>query len=642
MSKMSKMSKEKETVRIQDDLYQHVNGEWIKKAVIPADKPMTGGFSSLYDDVEKLLMNDCAKFASGEEKPDIPIIEDAVRLYKKALDVKARGDAGMEPLYPLLDKIKSITSVEDFNGKNVELLYDRVPFPFDIEVIEDWKDTSHHCLILSDANLILPDTTYYDKKITRHYMLSLYRKMAAAILKFAPLSGREQKQYLKDTIAFDDLIRRKALSQREMADYYKMYNPRDTKEVCGLLAPFDLAGLLEKLYGDGVPETLILANPRYVEDFKEIFSEKTFSLFLHWCYVKTIFQYAPALSAEIYRISQQAMHKLTGVKEMPSIEKQAARLVSSVYDQPIGVYYGRRYFGEEAKKDVTSMVKEIIETYGQRIRRNEILADETKEKAILKLSSMRIKMGYPDEYDPFFDTLKVSDDDSYFDTMDKIYRLEKKHHLEKLNKPTDPDEWQMPGHMVNACYDPFRNDITFPAAILQKPFYSVEQKKEENLGGIGAVIGHEISHAFDNNGSHFDEKGNLFDWWKKEDFETFEKKTQDMTAQFDGIPYHGGKVNGGLVVSENIADNGGMAVTLEIMHRLENPDFQAYFINWARIWCTKAKEGYIKLLLTMDVHSPQELRANMQPRNFSEWYDTFGVQPTDQMYIPEDKRIMIW
>ena len=636
------MSKKKETARIQDDLYQHINGEWIKNAVIPSDKPMTGGFSTLADDVEQLLIDDCNQFAEGKEQPDIPAIKDAVRLYKKALDLKARGDAGMKPLFPLLEKIKNITSVGELNEKNKELLFDGVPFPFEIEVAEDWKDTSRHCIFLSDASLILPDTSYYDKRITRRYMLSLYRKMTSAILRFSPLSRREQKQYLKDAVAFDDLLRRKALSQREMADYYKMYNPRETKEVCELLAPFDLAGLLEKLYGDGVPEKLVLANPRYVEGFKDIFNEKTFPLFVHWCYVNTVFRYAPALSEEIYEISQQAMNKLIGVKEMPSVEKQAARLVSSAYDQPIGVYYGRKYFGKEAKKDITAIVKEIIETYAHRIRKNDILSDETKEQAILKLNSIHIKLGYPDRYDPFFDTLKVGEDDSFFEAMDRIKRLKKKHIFEKLTKPTDPDEWQMPAHMVNACYDPFRNDITFPAAILQKPFYSVEQKREENLGGIGAVIGHEISHAFDNNGSHFDEKGNLFDWWKKEDFESFEKRTKDMIAQFDGIPYHGGKVNGGLVVSENIADNGGMAVTLEIMHKLENPDFSAYFKNWAKIWCLKAKEGFIKILLTMDVHSPSELRANMQPRNFSEWYDTFGVKPTDKMYIPEDKRIIIW
>ncbi len=200
----------------------------------------------------------------------------------------------------------------------------------------------------------------------------------------------------------------------------------------------------------------------------------------------------------------------------------------------------------------------------------------------------------------------------------------------------------MPGHMVNACYDPSCNDITFPAAILQKPFYALSQSVSENLGGIGAVIGHEISHAFDNNGAQFDEKGNLSNWWTENDYEAFKTLTQEMTEQFDGIPFHGGKVNGELVVSENIADNGGMAVTIEIMHSLKDPDFAAYFMNWGRVWCRKAKEEFTRLLLSIDVHSPAELRANMMPRNFSEWYETFGVTAEDGMYLAPEKRIVIW
>ena len=636
------MGKNNAAVRIQDDLYQHVNGEWIKDAVIPGDKPATGSFYLLNDDVEKQLMEDFSRFASGEKTPDIPIIEDAVRLYRKAMDVEARGKAAMKPLFPLLETIKSIRSIAEFNEKIPALLYSHVVFPFEIDVMEDWKDTSRYCFSIMDPGLILPDPTYYDKAVTKWYMLRLYKKMASAMLKLSPLSKKEQKQYLKDTIAFDDLLRRKALTRRESADYYKLYNPRPVREVCDLLAPFDLAGLLEQLYGADAPEEIILANPRFVEAFKDMFNEKTFSRFIHWCYVNTIFECAPALSTEIYEISEQCIHKLTGIKEMPPIDKQAYRLVSDLYDQPVGVYYGQTYFGEAAKEDVISMVKKIIASYEHRIRNNAFLAEETKEKAIVKLSAIKIKMGYPDTFDPFFDTLKVSEEDSFFEAMEKLFSLRKKHRLERLNRPTDRGEWQMPGHMVNACYDPSKNDITFPAAILQKPFYSLEQKTEENLGGIGAVIGHEISHAFDNNGARFDENGNLCDWWKEEDFKMFEELTKKMTEQFDGIPYHGGKGSGGLVVSENIADNGGMAVTIEIMHQLDDPDFQAYFLNWAKIWRMKAKEGYIKLLLTMDVHSPAELRANMQPRNFTEWYEAFDVQPTDKMYIPENKRVVIW
>jgi putative endopeptidase len=196
--------------------------------------------------------------------------------------------------------------------------------------------------------------------------------------------------------------------------------------------------------------------------------------------------------------------------------------------------------------------------------------------------------------------------------------------------------------MVNACYNPSTNDITFPAAILQKPFYSLHQSASENLGGIGAVIGHEISHAFDNNGANFDENGNLKNWWKEEDFAAFQELTKDMVAQFDGIEFHGGKVSGELTVSENIADNGGIGVTLEIMHGLPDADYRAYFKNWARVWCQKAREEYIQLLLASDVHSPTVLRANMQPRNFPEWYEAFGVTEQDQMYIAPDKRISIW
>ena len=291
---------------------------------------------------------------------------------------------------------------------------------------------------------------------------------------------------------------------------------------------------------------------------------------------------------------------------------------------------------------MVSLVKKVIETYKLRVRKNDFLSEATKDKAILKLSTITIKMGYPDAVHPFFSTLVFGEEDSYFDIRKKLSRIRLQFELDQLTRPVDRTRWGMPGHMVNACYNPFVNDITFPAAILQKPFYSIHQSISENLGGIGAVIGHEISHAFDNNGSKFDENGNLANWWTEEDFKAFNERTKDMIDQFDGIPFHGGKVNGELVVSENIADNGGLGVTLEIMHTLPDPDFQAYFINWAKVWCLKAKDEYIQLLLASDVHSPNELRANMAPRNFNEWYEAFDVVSTDKMYIAPEKRISIW
>ena len=313
-----------------------------------------------------------------------------------------------------------------------------------------------------------------------------------------------------------------------------------------------------------------------------------------------------------------------------------------MYSEPVGLYYGEKYFGEEAKKDIIDIVNQIIDTYKSRIEKNDILGPETKGKAILKLSTMGVKMGYPDKVQEIYDKLVFDEKKSLFDVVRSLGRIRTLENLAKLNKPTDPTIWPMPGHMVNACYNPSVNDITFPAAILQAPFYSLKQTRSENLGGIGAVIGHEISHAFDSNGAKCDEKGNINNWWTKDDERRFKSKVNAMVKQFDGIKLPCGTVNGKFIVSENMADNGGMAVTIEIMNKTEGSSFEEYFTNWAKVWCQKAKPEYEQLLLKVDVHGPHILRTNMPPRNFPEWYSTFNVKKTDKMYIAPSKRIVIW
>ena len=632
-----------ENARVQDDLYMHVNGEWLKNARLPDDEPFTGGFFTLSQDLEKLMMEEFAAFAAGKEIPEgIPAMADAVRLYRLAADKEGRSGPGMKPLFPLLEKISSLRTPGDLNAVSGELARKRVPLPFGIFISEDFKDSSRNAFCVFDPPILLPDTTYYEKKAVKKLILALYKRAAKKLLSCTPLSGKEKRKYLADAIAYDALLSRKVKSHEELADYVKCYNPSDAESLQTGLAPFDFKGFLKQLYGDREDFPLVVSNPRMVEGFGEFFSEDTFLLYVHWAYVRTLFAYAPCLSFEIAEAADSFLNRLTGVKKAPTPEKRAYRLVSSLFSEPVGVYYGRKYFGEEAKADVTDMVRRIVSTYQSRVQKNDFLDEETKRKAILKLSAIRIKMGYPDSVRPLYEKLTVDESEGFFGAMTKISDVLREDELNRVLRPVDPGEWAMPGHMVNACYDQSRNDVTFPAAILQKPFYSLDQTVSENLGGIGAVIGHEISHAFDNNGSHFDENGNLFDWWKEEDFKRFEEKTKDMIAQFDGIPFHGGKVNGTLVVSENIADNGGMAVTLEIMRGIPDADYRLYFLNWGRVWRMKASEKIIRLMLTNDVHSPAVLRANMNPRNFEEWYAAFGVTSADGMYLPEDKRISIW
>ena len=644
MGLSKKRSNEKNMkTRIQDDLYQAVNGEWIEKAVIPEDRPTAGGFAELDENVEKILRGDFADFASGKKALPSKEVGEAVKLYSLYLDAKRRNEEGLKPLLPGLSKILSIHSVEDLNAHAKEFELKGITLPFSSGVTEDMKDATKHCFVLMGPSIILPDTTYYEEgNDTGKQLLALYSQSLAELLKLTPLSEAEQKLYLEDTLKFDALVAKQVKSQLEWANYVNNYNPKSLAEVAKDLAPFDFKGFLKQIYGDEAPETIVVFDPKAIENFSSYFSEENLPLYLHWAYTRYLVSGAKLCSESAHALATSFRRALLGVEKDPVLEKQAYQFSSQFFSDSIGMYYGAAYFGEEAKKDVVDMVKQIIETYKKRMARNSFLKEATREKAILKLSTIEIKMGYPDKIDPFYATLKVDPSLSLFENAQVLQRKLNQRNWDKLHKDVDRSEWGMPGHMVNACYNPSMNDITFPAAILQKPFYGLDQSREENLGGIGAVIGHEISHAFDNNGASFDETGSLANWWTPEDYSAFQSLTKKMIEEFDGIEYFGGKVNGELTVSENIADNGGMGVTLEIMSTIPHADYQAYFKNWAKVWCMKAKPQYIQYLLINDVHSPAGLRANMQPRNFSEWDRAFDVKEGDGMYLSPEKRVSIW
>lgn len=630
-------------IRIQDNLYHYVNGEWLEKAVIPDDRPTAGGFSELNEGVEILLREDFKKFSSKEKQVPFAELGEAVKLYNQVLDENKRNGEGIKPALPYLEKILNIKDIEDLSKKAKELALDGIDLPFNFGVDPDMKNAESNAFIVLGPSIILPDTTYYaEGNQTGENLLGVYSTMAQTLLEKTPLSLEDKVHFLADALAFDRLIAKQVKSQLEWADYVANYNPMSVDEVSECLKPFDFKGLLTALYGNETPANIIVYDPKAIKNFKEYFNEKTFEQYKHWAYITFLVSAAKYLSIEMHDVSTTFRRTLLGIAKDPILEKQAYQLAGSFYSEPVGTYYGREYFGEEAKKDVVNLVKRIIEAYKLRMSKNTFLAPETKEKAILKLNTIAIKMGYPDKIDEFYSELKVDENDVLFATLQKLSAKRILHSLEKLNKPVDRMEWGMPGHMVNACYNPFANDITFPAAILQKPFYGLDQSESENLGGIGAVIGHEISHAFDNNGASFDEKGNLNNWWKEEDYAAFKGLTQQMINEFDGIDFYGGKVSGELIVSENIADNGGMGVTLGIMHEVKDASFQDYFKNWARVWCLKAKPQYIQYLLVNDVHAPAELRANIQPRNFDEWYEAFGVTEKDGMYIAPEKRVRIW
>lgn len=636
----------KEKVRIQDDLYNHVNGEWLEKAVIPNDRPTAGGFADLREDVNKLLKEDLIKMSKEKKYPNAHL-ENAVKLMDLARDTKRREEDGIGPVLPVLNRIDAIADIADFNEKLPELLKDGVPMPFTLGIAEDMKDASRYCVSLAGPKTILPDSNYYkeEMKAQKKQMLKAWKPMAASVIALTGLSKAKQTKYIKDTMAFDELVATYVKSMEEWADYVKCYNPMPLSKVATLVKPMDIQGMLAGIFTEDQlkeAETVIIEEPRYFKGFKKVFNKDTFELYKHWAYVKTLLDATDYLSEELRDLGSTFQRAITGVAEIPVVDKYAFEIVSHFFNEPIGLYYGEKYFGEVAKKDVTDMVKDVIEAYKKRVAKNDFLSEATKEKAILKLNTMGLKLAYPDKIDPIFDKFVVDADKSLYENICNINRIDTIDSYSKLGTVVDKTKWVMPAHMVNACYNPCFNDISFPAAILQAPFYSIKQSRSQNLGGIGAVIAHEISHAFDNNGAEFDENGNLNNWWTAEDHKKFKARTKAMIKQFDKIELPWGTVNGSFIVSENIADNGGVAATLEVMSGMSDADYEEYFKNWARVWCMKAKDEYRRLILSIDVHAPNVLRANMPPRNFQEWYDTFNVTKDDKMYIAPAKRVVIW
>ena len=631
-----------ENIRIQDDLYMHVNQENLEKLVIPEDKPFAGGFAELSDGVEKIMMGEFAAMTQANSYPN-EYLERACRLYAIAMDADRKEKDGIAPALANLAVLNDIHCLADFSRLYKTLSLKGIPTPISIGVDTDMKNTRQRLVYIQGAGVILPDASYYKPEMAEQkaQILGIWTNVAKMVMAKTDLSAEAQEAYVNDALAFDEILGSLVKTSEEWARYIEMYNPMATDEVAGMLSTMDLPAVLRDLFGH-VPSTVVVTEPRFFGDFAKVLSSENLELYKHWAYVTGLMGACSYLSEELRELGGAYHRAIMGIAKMQSIEKFAYNLASGMYSEPVGMYYGDKYFGQEAKRDITEIVYQIIDTYQKRIKTNDILGDETKQKAILKLSKMGVKMGYPDKVRAVYDKLVFDPEASLFDIMISLKAIRELDTLSKLDQPTEPENWAMPGHMVNACYDPFVNDITFPAAILQAPFYSLKQTRSENLGGIGSVIGHEISHAFDSNGAKCDENGNINDWWTPEDFQRFDAKVQQMIAQFDGIELPWGKVNGAFIVSENMADNGGMAVTLDIMSRTEGVSYEEYFSNWAKVWCEKAKPEYLKMKLSVDVHGPNMLRANMPPRNFAEWYTAFGVMETDGMYLAPEKRIVIW
>ena len=621
-------------VTLQEDFYDFVNADWLNSTVLPPDKLAVGGFNDISYEVLELLKSDYDMMA--ENQPNAGQ-EEIVALYKKALDFEARSASALEDIQPILEKVDSLSGLNELNA---EWILDSMPTPFSLGVMTDMKDAEHNALYASAPSLFLPDKTYYENE-TGEQLLTVLGQTQTQLLVLAGKTEEEAAQIVVQAAQFDKLLVPLAKSSEENSDYTAIYNPYAAEDFISVSENVNFEEIISGLIGE-VPEQVIVTNQQFYDAFSSVVNEENFEIIKSWITVSVIMDIAEYLSEDFRQTAGTYSMILSGQQELASPEESAFSQVNMIYYEPIGVYYGEKYFGQEAKDDVISMIENLTNEYKNRLENNDWLSEETKEKALLKLETMEVNVGYPDEVNAMYSGFVVDSEQTYFENAMMFTRLAIADQYSKFSEPVDRGQWGMSGAEVNAMYSPMTNSITFPAAILQAPFYSVEQTDSQNYGGIGTVIAHEISHAFDPNGAKMDELGNLNDWWTPEDYSAFEERTAAVEAEFDGIEFAGGQVSGLLTVSENTADAGGLSAALAVAKELPEADMEEFFTNFATVYRMKATPEYEGMLLAVDVHAPNKLRVNVQVPNFPEFYETFEVKEGDAMYKSPEERITVW
>ncbi|ACF07565.1 Neutral endopeptidase [Metamycoplasma arthritidis] len=629
---------------IKKDFYEAVNGSWLSTHKIPNDRV---GWGSFYEIDEKLTKLKSKLINDWKENPNLikdqPILVEMVSYYKLLSDWESRKKNGMKPLKPLLKKISSLKKWEDLEKNYREFTYLGLMMPLGFSVSPDFKDSEKQIVWLEDAQIILPEKGYYDDKEKSEALLNTYATMVEKLLRKLRINKDKIKKLIDETFEFDRLCVEFALSAEEGAEFTKLYNMITTEEAQKSINVLNINKILQALVGQEVFD-FSAVSPKFVSGLNKLYNENTFNLYRSALFVNAVVKFAPFLDDDARKISSIYRMAISGITKFKDKKKVAIDTAIETFSIPFGLYYGEIYFGKEAKEDVEHMIKSMIAIYKKRLENNSWLSKETKEKAIVKLNKMELHVGYPEKIQTYYRDMRVKEYEGYNDlllnTFDFI-SLAKEYDFKKYLKPVDRKLWSMSPAVVNAYFSPNNNHIVFPAAILNKPFYG-SKNSSVNYGGIGTVIAHEISHAFDNNGANFDENGNMINWWTEEDKKNFENKAKDMIALFNGKTIEAGKCNGKLTVSENIADAGGVSCAYEAASLEKDFDPKKFYENFATIWRTKYRPQFAQMLLNIDVHAPVKLRANIQIQNSDGFYKAYDISPEDPMYLAPEKRVKIW
>ena len=628
---------------VASNFYQAVNKEWLLKAKIPVDSPSIDSFYTLDEDVKGKLKKDIKNLGEGKESSDITGMSEFITFYKAASDYKQREKDGLEPLKHYLKEIEDIKDLNDLANKSASLTDKGIPIPFGYDVGTNAENTSQKQIQLSPPSILLPDVSIYKDESSKKQYLTPIETATQKALEMLGYSEKNSKRIVKEALEFDEIIAKYSLSNEEMSESKNLVHPKTAEEINAYSGSFKLYDVIKGIMGRDL-ETINVPNTKYFENYSKVVNQDNFSKIKSWMLMQEAMAASNSLT-EDYRLNFESISMaIMGTQKPISKEDTVYEMSVNLFSDVMSVYYGRKYFGEEAKTDVTGMIDKIKNVYRGRLQQNDWLTEETRNKAIEKLDKMKVFVGYQEDVDPGTKELHLDPNKSFFELSEDIAQFGKRYTIEHFDEPIDKNKWSGSAFDINAYYNPESNSINFPAGILQAPFYDKNQSTEKNYGGIGVVIGHEITHAFDSNGADYDENGDMHNWWTKADSKAFDKRIKAFEDQWNGLEIYGTKVNGKLTVTENVADAGGLSSTLQVLKTdMTKPNLKDYFENYANIWKQKASLQYNKYTMVQDVHAPNELRVNQQLKNLPEFYEAYPqIKEGDAMYLAPSKRISLW
>lgn len=642
------------TVRPQDDFYQYANGTWLKAYQLPNDKSRYGAFNEL---IEKTQLQELNIITQLQKQPDIKqgSNQQKVRdVYNDFMNQQQLNSLGYAPIKPILKKVNDIKNTQDIAKLLGYFTQIGVSSPYDFGIHQDAKDSTKMIVDIYQSGLGLPDQDYYLKKDDPNMLqtLNLYQTHISKMLILTGIAKKSATTQAKDIVALETALAKIQWTNVQNRDPIKTYNKYSLTQLNTLMPEYSWQTYLNTAKLTNKIDYVIVSQPSYLVALNQLIKTTPIKVWQEYFRWKVIASFAPYLSDtlanEDFKFTGTV---LRGTSQDKPRWKKGIDLVNNGLGEAIGQLYVAQYFQAEDKIKMNKMVDNLMQAYAQSIENLEWMDKQDQKQALIKLNAINRKIGYPDKWIDY-STLKIKPN-NLIENILNMNQFAYNQAIDELGKPVDRSKWGMTPQTVNAYYNPEMNEIVFPAAILQAPFFDKTAPDAMNYGGIGAVIGHEISHGFDDQGSQYDEHGNLHDWLSVDDHNKFKQKTTRLVNQYAAYsPLESYHVNGELTLGENIADNSGLNIAYKAYQiSLNNQPApviagftgeQLLYLSWANVWREEIRDKQLIMYLKSDVHSPGKIRGFAPLRNQEGFYKAFNIQKNDKMYLAPESRVTIW